>query len=367
MFMAELAEDSEEDEEEEIENIPRLSYETINPLNVLSETAFKKHFRLNKECFLSLLEEITPFVRARRRCKLELKTKLLVTLLFYAHGSDQSILGSSFFCDMSQSSVSRSIEEITNALTSREIRFRRIRFPRNMRELSQRRARFSEATHIPGSIGVIDCTHVAIIPPNDDQQVFVNRKKYHSMNVQLICEENCWIMNANPNFPGSSHNDYIWGKSDISGILQQVYRENGGNFFLLGDSEYPLSPWLLTPLRNPSSEQEERFNNKFNSARSIIERCNRLLKNRFRCLLKHRVLRYQPKKAVAIILACCVLHNICVENHIEAPEEDEEFTNADLGIIKEGNNSLVERNPTAQNDLRAARQLRQLIIENNFL
>ncbi|XP_045475273.1 putative nuclease HARBI1 [Harmonia axyridis] len=361
-LMAELA----EDEEEEIENIPRLRYLTINPLNALSEAAFKKHFRLNKACFLSLLEEITPFVRVRRRCRLELKTKLLVTLLFYAQGSYQTILGSNFFCGMSQSSVCRSIEEITNALSNREIRFRRIRFPRNMQELSQRRARFSEATRIPGGIGVIDCTHVAIVSPKEDEHVFVNRKNDHSMNVQLICDENMWIMNANPKFPGSSHDSYIWSQSDISGILERAHRENGGNFFLLGDSGYPLRPWLLTPLRNPLSEQEERFNNKFKRVRSIIERCNGLLKNRFRCLLKHRVLHYEPKKAVSIIMACCVLHNICLENNIEEPEQDEEFLNADQGIINDRNYRVTGRNPTVQDDLIAGRQLRQSIIENNF-
>lgn len=129
------------------------------------------------------------------------------------------------------------------------------------------------------------------------------------------------------------------------------------NFFL----GYPLRPWLQIPLRDPLPGAEERFNNEFKRARCIIERCNGVLKNRFRCLLKHRVLHYAPTKAAKITIACCVLHNICTENHIPEPEIDEEL---DLGMI-DGNNPVFQnmaRNP----DLVAGRQLRQAIIENHF-
>lgn len=43
----------------------------------------------------------------------------------------------------------------------------------------------------PGAIGCIDCTHVAIIsPPKNDENypehIYINRKGYHSINVQLV-------------------------------------------------------------------------------------------------------------------------------------------------------------------------------------
>ena len=44
---------------------------------------------------------------------------------------------------------------------------------------------------LPGVIGVIDGTHIAIVPPNRDdliypEHVYVNRKGYHSINTQLV-------------------------------------------------------------------------------------------------------------------------------------------------------------------------------------
>jgi hypothetical protein len=39
---------------------------------------------------------------------------------------------------------------------------------------------------MPGVIGAIDCTHVAIVRPTIHEEHFVNRKGYHSMNVQAV-------------------------------------------------------------------------------------------------------------------------------------------------------------------------------------
>jgi len=50
----------------------------------------------------------------------------------------------------------------------------------------------------------------------------------------------------------------------------------------IGDSGYPLRPWLLTPINNPITEAEKYYNTKHMSTRSLIERCNGVLKMRFR-------------------------------------------------------------------------------------
>ena len=54
----------------------------------------------------------------------------------------------------------------------------------------------------PGVIGCVDCTHVRILAPTTNEHEFINRKGQHSINVQLICNAQLRIMNADVKWPG---------------------------------------------------------------------------------------------------------------------------------------------------------------------
>jgi len=45
--------------------------------------------------------------------------------------------------------------------------------------------------------------------------------------------------------------------------------------WLLGDSGYPLEPWLLTPFSNPNNDNYQMFNNAHSKARSTVELSNK--------------------------------------------------------------------------------------------
>lgn len=47
-----------------------------------------------------------------------------------------------------------------------------------------------------------------------------------------------------------------------------------------------------------------------------------MLKGRWRCLYKQRMLHYKPTTCSKIINACSVLHNICIENFDTISEEE---------------------------------------------
>jgi len=50
------------------------------------------------------------------------------------------------------------------------------------------------------------------------------------------------------------------------------------NKIIIADSGYALRPWMITPLHDPEAD----FNKWFLKTRSLIERCNGVLKMRFR-------------------------------------------------------------------------------------
>lgn len=69
----------------------------------------------------------------------------------------------------------------------------------------------------------------------------------------------------------------------------------------------------MTPIiSNNLAFAEQAYNNSHKSTRNVIERLNGVLKGRFRCLLKHRVLHYDPATSARIVNACAILHNICI-------------------------------------------------------
>jgi hypothetical protein len=85
--------------------VPRAPH---NPFLGLSEANFIKNFRLSKNLCMFLIETLEPFMRPKRRATdLDIQTRVLVALNFYASGSYQPMIGCSKYLDVSQPSVCR--------------------------------------------------------------------------------------------------------------------------------------------------------------------------------------------------------------------------------------------------------------------
>lgn len=154
--------------------------------------------------------------------------------------------------------------------------------------------------------------------------------KFHRICIFQVCDADLNILSVSARFPGSTHDAAIWQTSSIRRHLEETYFRGNRNAFLLGDSGYPLEPWLMTPILDVDENTPEgRYTTAHCRARNSIERCIGLLKSRFRCLLKHRTLQYDPIIAGKIINTCVVLHNICIRNNVllEEPIENEEEDN----------------------------------------
>ncbi|KAK9688108.1 DDE superfamily endonuclease [Popillia japonica] len=87
----------------------------------------------------------------------------------------------------------------------------------------------------------------------------------------------------------------------------------GDRFHILRDSAYPVREYLLTPYRNygNTNNEKENFNKKLAGTRVLIENAFGLLKFRFRQIM--RVVFHEVDKLSKFVIACCVLHNICID------------------------------------------------------
>ena len=134
---------------------------------------------------------------------------------------------------------------------------------------------------------------------------------------------------VNAKFPGSCHD---------SGRISMI-QNNFPNTWLLGDSGYPLEPWLMTPLLNTTNEKEEKYNKLHIKTRNVVERSFGALKSRFRCLLNQR-LYYSPEFVANVVYACVILHNICIKCNIPILQ--------DITLYEDNNNDNF--NITQNND-----------------
>ncbi|XP_017470369.1 PREDICTED: putative nuclease HARBI1, partial [Rhagoletis zephyria] len=144
------------------------------------------------------------------------------------------------------------------------------------------------------------------------------------------------LINIFVGYPGSSHDSWVFTNSTIYDKLSSYC----GDYYLLGDSAYPCSKFLITPYRDNGhlTSAQKYFNIKLSSGRVAIEHTLGILKQRFRQLYYCKLRNME--KLCHFVRACCVLHNIASEDDLEficevAPDIIEEVTTR--GEISRGN------------------------------
>ncbi|CAJ1084164.1 nuclease HARBI1 [Xyrichtys novacula] len=229
-------------------------------------------------------------------------------------------------CDIPKSTVHDIAHRVTKAVMG--ILGRTIRLP-NPDQLEDIAAGFSRLGGSPALrtvVGAIDGCHVRIKPPAAHQLDFLNRKLFHSIQLQAICDHQGRFLDLFVGFPGSVHDARVLRNSPV--YYRQLYPPEG--WCILGDGGYPClgAPiCLLTPYREPvANPVQARFNTIHGKAWNIIERAFGMMKARWRSIFL-RALEVKPAFASEVVTCCAILHNICMDNGdlFEAeppPEED---------------------------------------------
>ena len=306
----------EDEEDEEIFLRIRRPY-TIkvrrNHLDLWDDVDFRCRFRLNKETVLIIHRKIEGKLRATCNITRALSPlqQLLLTLRFYATGNVLRAVGD--FSDVCVATACRIVRKVSIALAL--LRQRYIEMPQNRREMQEIKMGFFTMFNFPSVIGCIDATHVRIQSPGgENAEVFRNGEGYFSLNVQVVCDHTMKIRDIVARWPGSAHDATIFSHSNL---YKKFEAQNFSSGLLLGDSEYPAKNYLLTPVLNPRTPAEERYNSAHICTRNIIEHVIEVWKRRFPILSTG--MKVQMKTTQAIIVATAVLHNIAVDENDEDP------------------------------------------------
>lgn len=329
---------------------PRRIHNNVSPFETLDNKEFIARYRLSKEAVVRLVHLIGNNLNHinQRGSPVTPLNQILVTLKYLATNSFQLVVGDGM--TLHQSTVSRIIKRVVPLIALLREDF--VHLPRNEQEVVEVKRAFFAIHGFPSVIGCVDGTHIKIQSPGGEAaELYRNRKGFFSYNVQITCDASLKICDIVARWRGSTHDATIFNASELCARLEAgEFR----NCFLLGDNGYPCKRYLLTPVLNPATAAEQRYNSSHIRTRNTVERAIGVWKRRFPILSMG--IRTCLDTTVAIIVACAVLHNIAIAENVPLPEDAVEVENND-GFIAD----VVENVPQNQ-----ANAVRGAIIDTVF-
>ncbi|OWM70082.1 hypothetical protein CDL15_Pgr025932 [Punica granatum] len=263
---------------------------------------------------------------------LSLNDQVAVALRRLNSGKSLTSIGESF--KISQSTVSHVTWRFVEAMEERGISH--LYWPSDEAEIGQIKSKFEKIRGLPNCCGAIDTTHILMNLSNVDgsNDVWYDREKNCSMVLQVIVDPDLRFRDIITGWPGKLSDATILKSSGFYGLAEEGKRLNGKKAslfegtelreYIVGDSGFPLLPWLLTPFKGKARAQTEdhraRFNRRHFATRIVAQRALARLKEMWKMI---GGVMWMPdrNKLPRIIFVCCLLHNIIIDLEDEVQDE----------------------------------------------
>ena len=290
---------------------------------------FRQQLRVTRNTFNQILNTLNHrLVRQQSRFRDPLPPEKILALGLYrlGHGNSYVSIGPSF--NVGKATVIEAVQDVVEALY--EIRNEHIKFPENEAETRAAIETFQDLSDLPNIVGAIDGSHVRIKAPKDGPVDYFSRYQQHDFIIQAVVNGQKLFLDFACGYPGSMHDARVLRRSSIFRraeggdiLIAPTVNINGNEIgpYLVGDSAYPLSPWLMKPYPEGTRDRAEiKFNKELSSARVKVECAFGLIKSRWRILQKRfdSTIDFAVKNAIA----CAVLHNLCIRLGDNWEEED---------------------------------------------
>ena len=297
-------------------------------LRTFTPSDWIENFRVSKETFLYLCGKLRPYIKrqdTRLRKAICVEHRVAITLWCLAMCGEYRTIGHLF--GIARCTVCVIVHDTCKALVG-TLESQYIRFPQDD-ELIEVIQGFNRKWGFVQCAGAIDGSHIPVRAPAMNHTDYYNRKGWYSIIVRAVVDHNYLFRNVYCGWPGSVHdarvlaNSLLYSKANAGEILQGNSVTIMGRqipTFLVGDSAYPLSTWLMKPFpyNTALSNAQKNFNYRLSRARIVSENAFGRLKARWRRLLKQNDMSIS--NVPNVIMACCILHNVC-EVHGEAFNE----------------------------------------------
>ncbi|KAK4883255.1 hypothetical protein RN001_006574 [Aquatica leii] len=249
---------------------PKVYVDHMNPFVYYSDDQFRQYYRLKKptaENIINIVRHQLNHLNNRGR-PVSPEIQVLAFIRYCAKGADQNEISEKH--GFHQTTLSRIIK-------------RYIKFP-TPAQINIVKQDFYAIAGCPNIVGCIDGTHAKIKCPTG----------HYSLNVQVVSDAKCRILDIVARWRGSVHDSRIWNECD-----------NG----------YASSRYLLTPVLNPTTPSEERYNRAHIRTRNLVERLFGYMKNKFRCFFN--TIKVDLETTKAVIIALSIIYNIYIEEKLK--------------------------------------------------
>lgn len=252
---------------------------------------------------------------------LALEDQVAVALLRLTTGESLLSIGNRF--GMNHSAISNITWKFIESLEDHAISH--LKWP-DPEEMATIKAKFEKLQGLPNCCGAIDTTHILMCSsaqPNSN--VWLDCENRNSMVLQAVVDPDMRFRDVVSGWPGSMDDSCILRTSGFYRLCEKGGRLDGqmelpgqpaGSVvreYIIGDTGYPLLPWLMTPYQERDlSPAKAAFNKQHAAARMVVQGAMARLKERWQ-VLKGELWRPDKHRLPRIIYACCLLTNIMID------------------------------------------------------
>jgi hypothetical protein len=226
--------------------------------------------RIFDNCCIELESHLKPnesFVRA----PVEVKKQVDIPIYFLGSSAEYRTIGN--FFGVSTSTVCKVVHMVCETIAENRLE-KCVSFPTgiNFKHVIQG---YEGIWGFPNCGGAIDGSHIPIKAPENSHGDYLNRKSWHSLILQGVCDHNYVFTDINIGWPGRVHDARVFANSEIdhkgeNGTLfskwtQTIVLQRGETDLpvaIIADPAYPLKPRIMKPYsgRGNMTAAQVRFN-----------------------------------------------------------------------------------------------------------
>ncbi|CBI16187.3 hypothetical protein AAG906_032178 [Vitis piasezkii] len=276
------------------------------------------------------------FTNGRPMC---LNDQVAVALRRLSSGDSLLTIGDAF--GLNHSTVSQVTWRFVEIMEERALHH--LQWPSTEPEITEITSKFEKIRGLPNCCGAIDTTHIMMCLPSADSanSVWLDSENHHSMILQAIVDPEMRFRDIVTGWPGKMKDSSVLQSSNFFKLCEKGQRLNGKKIelaegseiseYIVGDSGYPLLPWLVTPYQGKElSESKAEFNRRHFATRMVAQRALARLKEMWK-VIQGVMWRPDKNRLPRIILVCCLLHNIVIDLEDEVQDEMPLSHHHDLG------------------------------------